>query len=520
MRWSLANALTRALSVVLLLGAAACGGGGGSPPSDPGSPGGGGPPVDPSTSLSQKASFTEQDLRHFLSRTHFGVKPSELAAVQQTGLPAYVAQMVQMPPIGSTPVEQAADALLVNVTDPPGLPGAFPTQGQLAQWWEYMMQRTAQPFQEVVAMFWHDHFAASSANLEQPETWWTKGHVNLWRGAGTGNLKSLCVAMARDALMLSWLDGVLNTALAPNENFAREVWELFTLGADNGYVQADIVEGARAWTGYRRRLNIATGQIEVTFEPNRHDPNAKTIFGTVIPGQNAHDDYQEMIDITFANRPVEIFLARKILEAFCYDAPPQTLVDQLGTLLRQGNWELAPVFSTLFLSEAFYSPEAKAGFVKSPVDLALGFIRSTGILAPERSVLDGGLNTLGQRPTQPPTVNGWPLGDAWMSAQGMVDRANLVNNVLAQRTFQQNQGINLASLLPPLPTTTGEVVDRLASTLNVTLTAAEHAQYVTYLDTTAAGAPSVFNPANATHVDLRLRGLLYVLTQHPLYAVR
>src|SRR5688572_23844289 len=238
MRWNLPRALARTLPVVLWLGTAACGGGGGGglEPSDPGG-GGGPPPGDPATSLAPKATFTDADLRHFLTRTHFGVKASELATVKQVGLPAYAAQMLQFPPVGSTAVEQAADALLVNDTDPPGLEGGFPTEGQLVRWWAYMMQRTARPFQEVVAMFWHDHFAAANVNLEPEELWWTKGHVNLWRGEGTGNLKDLCVTMARDALMLNWLDGTLNTVLAPNENFGREWWELFTLGADNGYVQ-------------------------------------------------------------------------------------------------------------------------------------------------------------------------------------------------------------------------------------------------------------------------------------------
>ena len=524
MRWSLPRAACRAFALVLGLALSACGGGGGSGvgdggggPPDPGGGGGGGgggpPPAFSPTSLTPMASYSEADLRHFLMRTHFGVKASELAAVQQMGLPAYVAQMLQLPPIGSTPVEQAADQLLLDPTAPPSQQDSFPTQGQCAQWWEYMLQRTTTPFQEVVALFWHDHFAASTAGLELNQTWWTKGHVNLWRGRGTGNLKDLCLAMARDPLMLFFLDGVRNAKFSPNENFGREYWELFTLGADNGYVQADIVEAARAWTGYRERGNLATGQSEVVFDPILfHDPNDKTIFGVLIPGQNVDDDFQAMVDITFAQRPVETFIVRKILEAFCYDAPPQSVVDQLGALLRQSNWELAPVFTTLFLAEAFYSPEAKAGFVKGPVEMAIGFIRSTGILAPERSVLDGRLNVLGQRPTQPPTVNGWPVGNAWLSSSGMVDRANLVNAVLSQRAFQQTQGFQLASLLPPPPVTTGGVVDHLASTLNLALTPAERAAYVTYLDTTGSGTPSPFNPANPTHVDLRLRGLLYALT--------
>lgn len=504
-----------------------CGGGGGG--ADPGSGGGGGgggggPGPDPSTLLTTKASFSAADLRHFLTRTHFGVKASELAAVTQQGLPAYVASMLSLPAPGTSAVDVAANAVLVNMTDPPGLQGGFPTQGQCAQWWQNIMQRTTTPFQEVVALFWHDHFAASNAALETNATWWTKPHINLWRAQGTGNLKTLALAMARDSLMLFYLDNVLNTAAAPNENFMREFWELFLLGVDNGYVQADIVEGARAFTGYRQRTNPVTNQAYTEFDFTRHDETAKTVFGVLIPSQasgaNEHDDFAEMVDITFAQRPVEDFIARKILEYFCYADPPGSVVSELGAILRQGGWELAPVFQTLFLSEAFYSDKAKTGFVKGPVEHALGFVRSTGLLAPERSVLDGGLSFLGQRPTQPPSVNGWPLSEAWLSAQGMVDRANLVNGILSSRVFQAGLGLSPAQLLPPAPSTTAQVVDALVSTLNVTVSAAEHAQYVAYLDQNAAGQPDPFNASDPQDVDLRVRGLLWILSQHPTYTVR
>jgi uncharacterized protein (DUF1800 family) len=506
--------------VIPVLGSA-CGGGGGTVVTPPG---GGGPPVDPATLLTAKASYDVADIRHFLARTHLAVRAADVAAVQQVGLPAYVAQMLQFPAPGvTTPEEAAADPILVNPTDPPGLQGGFPNQGQLAQWWQYLFQRNPNPFQEVLALFWHDHFAASNIGLEQDKTWWTKTHVNLWRDQGAGNLKTLGIAMARDWTMLMWLDGLQNTAAFPNENFGREFYELFFLGVDQGYTQADIVEAARAWTGYRERGNVVTNQSFVEFDFNRHDQGAKVIFGTTIPAQPSGagetDDFDEMVDITFANRPVEAYIARKILEAFCYANPPDTVVTQLGALLRGGNWALAPVFTTLFLSEAFHSPTAKAGFVKSPVDHALSLIRSTGILAQNRT-LNNGLQTLGHVPTQPPTVNGWPVADAWLSAQGMVDRANLGNAILVDRVTQQQNGFNLATLLPPLPATTAQIVDHLALMLNVTITASERALYVTYLDTTTAGAPSVFNPANATQIDQRLRGLLYVLTQHPTFAVR
>jgi hypothetical protein len=504
------------LALLFCLGLAACGGGGGGGIDPPP------PPPDPTGDLAPKATYSDTDRRHLLARTHFAVRAGDLASVQAVGLPAYVDAMLNLPPIGSTQVEQQANALLVNPSDPPNLQGGFPSHEQLGQWWAYLLQRSTTPFQEVVAMFWHDHFAASNAVLEQDRTYWTKAHVNLWRGQGTGNLRTMGVAMARDWLMLQWLDGILNTAIAPNENFAREFYELFFLGVDQGYVQSDILEAARAWTGYRTRSNVTTNQTFVEFDPSRHDTGSKVIFGATIQGQNQHDDFQQMVDITFAQRPVETFIARKILEAFCYEDPPQAVVDDLGAILRQSNWELKPVFRTLFLSEAFYSDKAKSGFVKSPVEHVVGFARATNLWMPER-FLDAVFGLLGQRPTQPPTVNGWPVGEAWLGAQQMVDRANVTNFILALREFQGLLGQSVGALLPPGTPTTAQVVDALVAALNLTPSASEHAAYVTYLDTGIVGGvptPDPFNPSDPFDVELRVRGLLYILTQHPAYPIR
>lgn len=508
------RSLAFAASFLLLL--AGCGGGGGG--AEPPPP----PPPDPAESLAPKASFSTADLRHFLMRTHFAVRASELTALQSQGLPAYVDAMLVLPAVGSSAVEQAADAILVNESDPPGLEGQFPSQGQLGQWWAYILQRTTTPFQEVAALFWHDHFAASNAGLEGGALYWTKAQANLWRGAATGNLKTLAVQMARDWLMLFWLDGLLNTNFAPNENFAREFWELFLLGVDEGYTQADIVEGARAWTGYRERTNAMTNLQFVEFDASRHDAGSKDIFGVTIPGQNVTDDYQAMVDITFAQRPVERFIARKILQSFCYEDPSDAVVGELGDLLRSSNWELKPVFATLFKSEAFYSAKAKSGFVKNPVEHMVGLVRSSGLLIHQR-LMDIGLVLLGQRPTQPPTVNGWPQDEEWLSAQQMLDRANATNAVLGLRDYQAGQGINVLTLLPPGTPTTAQVVDALVAVMNVAVTPAEHARYVQYLDEDVVGGNVVASPfslSDLAEADRRVRGLLYILAQHPTYPVR
>ncbi|MFM8979317.1 MAG: DUF1800 family protein [Planctomycetia bacterium] len=461
-------------------------------------------------------------MRHFLTRTHWGVKASELAAVEAQGLPAYVDAMLELPTPGQSGVDQQASLLLRNTSDPVGLEGGFPSHGQLAQWWLWMMQRTSTPWQEVVALFWHDHFAASNLALEDDRRYWTTSHVNLWRGQGCGNLKSLALAMARDWLMLQWLDGILNRDGAPNENFAREFWELFLLGVDQGYTQADIVEAARAWTGYRVRFNTATARAFIEFDPARHDGGSKQVLGVTIQAQDTTDDFQAMVDITFAQRPVERFIARKVLEAFCCSSPPDSLVDALGAVLRESGWELKPFFRTLFLSEAFYSDRAREGLVKSPVDFALGFVRSTGLWIQERA-MDPGLEAMGQRITQPPTVNGWPVGEAWLSAQQMVARANGINSVLSQRNFQAGLGISVGSLLPTGTPTSAQVVDALLGHLDLEASSADRTRYITYLDTAVVnGVPTAdpFDPSSYADVELRVRGLLYVMSQHPRYAIR
>ena len=165
----------------------------------------------------------------------------------------------------TTALETTAAGHLVNTTDPVGLEGQFPSQQQVARYWLHLMINNPNPFQEVLAFFWHDHFASSTINLEGSATRWMVDQVNLWRKKGNGNLRQLLLDMSRDSVMLFFLDGVLNTKSAPNENFAREFWELFTLGVDNGYTQADIVLGREGVHGLPHALR------------RRHEPPVRRV---------------------------------------------------------------------------------------------------------------------------------------------------------------------------------------------------------------------------------------------------
>ena len=487
------------------------------------------------------ATLTDDDIRYFLGRTHFASKTSDFDAVKTMGFQAYVDQMVESSDDTDATLETTAAGHLANTTDAVGLEGGFPSYQQVSRWWLHLMLNTSKPFQEVLAFFWHDHFASSTAVVESNGTYMMVNQVNLWRKQGSGNLRSLLLSMARDPMMLVFLDGVLNTKSAPNENFGREWFELFALGVDNGYTQTDIVQAAKAFTGYRLRTNATTNQLYTEFDTTRHDTGSKTILGQTIPGQNLTDDYAAVVNITVDNRPVAEFICKKLFAWFCYQDPSDVPVDAMAALLRSSGYELKPLLKALFKSEAFFSPESKAGLVKGPVEHLVGFCRATGLTpidnktgsdpaaCPQNTMrtLEGGLQAAGQRPSQPPSVNGWPVSDEWLSAQNMLDRANLVMQCIRDRTDQAaaNGGLDLAKALLPAAATSATTVDALATLMHVTLTASEKAQLVTYLDTSynatnGTTSPSPFDPNNTTHVAERVRGLLYILSQHPTYAVR
>ncbi|MBE7491441.1 MAG: DUF1800 domain-containing protein [Planctomycetes bacterium] len=477
-----------------------------------------GPPPPVEEDLAPNNSLNDNDRIHFLRRTHFSFVPAELQRLNQMGFGAYLDWMLDLK---TQPALESA-ALAATVPDPD-----FPSQAEIARWWIYLMQHNENPFQEVLAMFWHDHFAASQDILAAEARYWAFAHINLWRLHGTDNLAELLYLMNVDWLMLEWLDGVRSTRFAPNENFAREFWELFTLGADNGYTQNDIVEASKAFTGYRTRLAVGQAgpgrdQLIVEWVPNRHDNTTKTIFGLPFVG-NGQAEYRDMVTLTLAQRPVAEFICRKIWEYFVYLNPSDTLVNKLAGLLRSSGYNLKTLFRTIFQSKAFFSAQAKAGIIKNPVEHVIGFQRATGLfITPTRS--DNALVDIGQRPSTPPTVNGWPSGGFWLSSQGMLERANFLRDAVYYRNEAPQAGYDVGTLIPPNMQSADQVVQRLAWLLQVSPTPAQAAEYVDYLNTDRNGSGTIiaqpWNINDPVQREKKLRGLLYIMGQHPTYAIR
>ena len=469
---------------------------------------------------------TEDDLRHFLERTHFGFSDFHYGELVTRGLPEYVDLMTtffDQPQLETN----ARAAYLVEPSDPEA---RFPSSWDITRWWTALCMGTVNPFQEKLALHWHDHFACSSEILTEDTRYTMVTQINLWRQEGAGNARDLILSMARDWAMLIFLDGVENTKVEPNENFGREFFELYCLGVDNHYTQPDIEEAARAFTGYKLEYFSQTGQSYVRFDPLLHDPDEKWILGSRIAPQNAEDDYAEIVDITLAFKNPETgvsacaeWLCRSLLRHFCCDDPAPELVDQMARML-ETDWELKPLLMALFQSEAFFSSRAKEGIVKTPMEQFLGFMRSTGLIGDPTTIYDR-MQRLGNFIGQPPTVDGWPEGTAWFSAQDMVERANLINYFAAeQRVAQAAIGIDVADLLPSGTPNATEVVDALALRLRLALGDSERTVLATYLeqdrDFTGAVIDDPWDPTDDVQVDKKVRGLLYIMGQHPTYLTR
>lgn len=474
--------------------------------------------VAPEEDLSSVNQLSQADRIFFLKRTHFGFKQSELQRLNQLGYENYLDWMLTLQP----DPQLEAQAIAENVADPD-----FPSTTEIALWWEWLMVHTDNPFQEMLAMFWHDRFATSDEVLDAQSMFWMFDHINLFRFHGADKLPELLHAMAIDWTMLIWLDGYVSTRTAPNENFAREFWELFTLGADNGYTQADIEEASRAFTGFRRilvtdRAGAGRDQFIMVWQDTRHDNTAKTIFNQTLHG-NGQQEYRDMVDLTLAHRPVAEFICTKIWEHFVYLNPSQALVDNLAKDFRASGYDLTALFKRIFLSKAFFSQRARDGLIKSPVEHHIGFMRTTGLdLYPSR--LDASLRDSAQRPSQPPTVNGWPSGEFWLSSQAMVERANFLRDCVyySHEAPQSGYDVGLA-LVPPNRSSAEDTVDHIAWLLQVELEAGQRQAAIDYLNTDRNSSGNFADPwdyNDPVDRDKKIRGLLYILGQHPTFQIR
>ncbi|MDJ0825779.1 MAG: DUF1800 domain-containing protein [Rhodobacter sp.] len=384
----------------------------------------------PSAGLAGPDAMTVAEARHLLSRTGFGAAPHEIEAL--VGQPWETAVEALMDGIGTRP-----SAPMPAWVEGWGLPYAQiealgPTAEELfyanrwieitelQHWWLGEMIATPSPLTERLVLFWHDHFATSFEAHENPQ--WMAAQNRLFRTHAAGNFADLADGILRDPAMLVYLTNTENHRDAPNENFAREYFELFTLGEGRGYGEGDVSEAARALTGH---TIDDFGAPAYAFDAEAHDFRRKTILG-----RTGMFDAPDLATLAMEHPDFGPHVVEALWRTFVSDTPDREEVERLVGLWRGANWELRPLLRALFLSDAFWAPEVRGRLVKSPVELLVGSIRSLGLTVPNLSDLAWAIDDLGQPLFFPPNVGGWPEGADWINDASVSARATVLTELL------------------------------------------------------------------------------------------
>jgi hypothetical protein len=367
----------------------------------------------------------------------------------------------------------------------------------LQTWWLNRMLQTPAPLQEKMALYFHGHFTTAVIQKGvSPSMAFDQNQ--LYRQYALGNLRDLTRDVSKNPAMLLYLDNAGSVAAHPNENYARELMELFTLGVDH-YSENDVREAARAWTGWT--VDRRTG--EATFVGGRHDGGSKTFLGRT--GNWAGDD---IVNIIFDQPQCARFFATSLLNFFVYNNPEPELIDAVAASLRKNDYEIGPVLSMLLRSNVFFSDRAYRGLIKSPAEYVVGTYKALGIAPIDTTGLRA-MAAMGQVLFYPPNVAGWPPGENWMTSQMLIARQNFVAALVNEPVVGQ------MSWVASLPIDAQQVSQELvAKILQGDASKQSFVQLSDYLDganTSALGELSVENR------DERLRGAAYLTMAMPAY---
>ena len=351
--------------------------------------------------------WSRSEAIHLLWRTGFGASADEIQQATQDGLDKTLDRLL------SPPAESAefgkADALLRQAAFDSG------NIADLKTWWLHRMVASTNPLVEKLTLLWNNHFATSNAKVDSVSL--MAAQNDLLRRESLGSFRPVLHGIAKDVAMLLWLDSNSNRKRHPNENFSREVMELFSLGVGN-YSEHDIQEAARAFTGWYVRDG------EFWFNAIQHDTGEKVVFT-----KRGNFDGGDVVELCLEHPACPRFLAFKLLRQFVEPSPSKEHIDALAARIRQHNFEWRPILRELFASRLFFSEPARQSIIKSPVELLLGAVRQLKG-KPNLQAIAWLSAELGQDIFEPPTVKGWDGGRLWISSTTLIQRANFATALL------------------------------------------------------------------------------------------
>lgn len=356
---------------------------------------------------------TRRELALLFRRAGFGARAADLDAAEKVGYEATVDRLLA----GLTGPDAGGDAVARPAFS--GVregPARSQDEAALIQWWLSRMVATSTPLREKLTLFWHGHFATSIQKVRRPALMLAQNQ--LFRQLGSAGFEPLAQAAAKDPAMLIWLDANDNDKSDPNENFARELLELFTLGIGH-YTEADVKEAARAFTGWR-----VVGGSGFAFVPKRHDDGIKTVLGQTGPLRG-----EDVIHIAVSEPDSARFVASRIWSHF---ARPATLDDpvvaELASVYTGAGRAIAPLLRAVFLHPEFRSDATRTGLVKTPIEYVVGALRALQV--PVEPGYRGTLVDMAQLPFSPPTVGGWPQNGYWLTTASALARLQFAEDVV------------------------------------------------------------------------------------------
>ncbi len=369
---------------------------------------------------------------HLYRRAGFGGLPEELDWAVALGREAAVDRLVDFERVSVAPLESVLSRFDFDLTTwyEPGTDPRGQQFGRLLMWWALRMTHTPRPLEEKMTLFWHGHFTASNAKLDSPFLLYRQNQ--LFRSRGMGRFREFLVAVSTDPAMLAWLDNASNVKDAPNENFARELMELFTMGIGH-YAQRDVTEAARALTGW-----TFTGDRDVDylfgFDPSIHDDGLKTFLGNA-----GHFDGNDICAILAARPETASFMTRKLARFFLGREPRAALARRLTDVWVESSGEIRKIVREVLLSDDFDESTDQTDMIKSPTELLVGAFRGlgsrdeipSGDLDATTGVVFAMLGAaLGQFLFVPPSVAGWPGGRAWINTGSYLMRMFAISRLV------------------------------------------------------------------------------------------
>lgn len=343
---------------------------------------------------------------HLFRRAAFGATHAELQQALKDGPKKAIDRLLKG---GEQPAD--FDATSDYMAGERSLPAGSGNE-RLAAWWLWRVLHTAHPLHEKLCVFWHNHFATSNVKVQNAR--YMLGQYRLIARHALGDFRELLHGMSFDPAMLVWLDAKESKKGKPNENYARELMELFSLGIGH-YTEADIREAARAFTGY----NVAAGKM--TFDPKQHDPGEKTVFG--MKGNYKGDD---IVKLCLDKPSCPTFIVTKLYRYLVNETvePKDELIAPLAEQYRKSGFDTGKLVETILRSEHFFAADNYRQRVKPPVEFAVGILKGLeGTTGPQPLAAE--LDRLGQALFAPPSVKGWDGGPTWLNAQTLLFRQNL-----------------------------------------------------------------------------------------------